>query len=227
MSRNYKSLLYAIVTSIVLSCAGNDDGEIGDKGYFIYFRHRPAEDMLAYSNYYPSEVDTTCADLMVFVTSSFKELPTYPTPQRYETEGDAELEGQMKELLDPKHELVGAMPIIVEYRTDVCKSVRFWLHEQDANAVTEITDDACFYYQGTPYEWIDMYGGVLINSKKEVVGKIPLGMTIREYLAVEPMVFGEAHFLFPHVEKSRLSKGNYVEVEIELDNGDVLWCKSK
>lgn len=47
-------------------------------------------------------------------------------------------------------------------------------------------------------------------------------MTIADYLALHPMVFPDAHFVFPSLDKDIFAKGYYIRCEVELGNGKKL-----
>lgn len=189
----------------------------------ITFAHRPSESIIALANdYTPYTIDTICADLHVFVMSALKEQSGYNWPEYYYTNGDKDIEQQIDKYLAPElRDYWGELSLIVEYRTEVCNSIRLTLYNSDGVCLSDITEKAQFY-ANAPYDWSEKVQNLLVNSKKKLLGKIKLGTTISEYLSYHPMVFAEAHFIFPDLKKETFDNGNYVKVEIELANNTIL-----
>lgn len=224
----FSKILLFVSAVIALASCDKEDGLLPppeDRGYHLLFLHSPAERVLAFENEYSTyTVDTACADLRVNVGCLPREVPGYRTPQPYYAESDKEIERKIAEFLDPKGEKFnGTMPISVTYTTEVCKAIRISLYDKDGVFISDITDGARFYYVYTQYE---IEFDLLINSEKKLLGRIAPGTTIKEYLSHHPMVFADAHFLFPDLDKETFAHGNYAKVEIELDNGTVLTTDS-
>lgn len=202
----------------LMACGSDENGNwppTGDEGYHLLLLRSPSEMLTVYDakGYKDS-------DLHVLVTSIPRTTPEYSEPQPYYIEGDKAMEKQIRSWLDPdgtKYD--GDMPITVEYRTEVCESVTIWLYDKDGELLSDITDKARYHDAVEPPE-VGSY--LLFDSSKRLLGKIGEGTTIEEYLSKCPLVFAEAYFTFPELDADFLSGGNYVRVEIALDNGTLL-----
>lgn len=222
-------IFICLITAIlVMSCSSETNTIIGNHGYHLTYIHRPSENLIAYQNdYSPDIIDTTCADLHVYVTSSLKEQPGYSTPQHYSIDGDKEIELQLANFLDPDNDkYTGDVPIPVEYRTEACKSIRITMYDKSDSFISDITDKALFFYANDPSDHSEVGQNIIINSNKKLLGKIKIGTTIKEYLSDNPFVFAEAHFIFEGIDKESFSDGNYAKIEIELSNGIILTASS-
>ena len=150
-----KILIPSFIIIVLAACSKNSDdlNEPGDYGYHLAFRHVPTDTMIVLENdYQPTIIDTSCADLHICIMSSLREELGHLTPQHYFSKGDAEMEQQIKEFLDPEGKKYnGTIPIHIDY--------------------------------------------------------------------CHPMLFAQAHFIFPGLQKDIFANGNYVKVEIELANG--------
>ncbi|NMA73041.1 MAG: hypothetical protein GX963_02530 [Bacteroidales bacterium] len=215
--------IYLFTAILVMSCSGENDPIVRNHGYQLNYIHRPAESLIAYQNDYPpNTIDTAWADLQIFVTSALREQPGY-TPQRYSIDGDKAIELQLANFLDPDNDkYTGDMPIPVEYRTEACKSIRITMYDKNGSFLSDITDQARFFYVNDPNDHSEVGQNIIINSEKKLLGKIKIGTTIKEYLSNNPLVFAEAHFIFDGIDKESFSNGNYTKVEIELSNGIIL-----
>lgn len=216
--------VFLILVLSLISCNHEEKTQLGDYGNCLVFVHRPSESIIARANdYTPNTVDTACADLHVYVMSSLKELSGYQTPQYYSIKGDENIEQQIKAFLDPSNDIFsGDYPVIVEYRTELCKNICLKLYSSDNILLSDITDKAQFYYVRDPWDVSEVVQNILVNSEKKLLGRVKLGTTISEYLSYHPMIFAEAHFIFPDLEKETFDKGNYVKIEIELENNTIL-----
>lgn len=226
-----KFLIFAFAALAIEACSDpkeKEDERIGDYGFCLYFVHRPSETAYIYSyNFDRTQIDS-CADLRVVVTSSLKIIPGYTIPQYYTIAGDKTIEQQLKDFIDPqKDRFNGTMPIVVEYRTEACKSIRITLYSEDGTQMSDITELARFHYVTGPNHREEDGQNLLISSEKKLLGRISLGTTIQEYLNHHPMVFPEAHFIFPQLDRNAFDDGRYVEVELALENGEVLVASSK
>lgn len=219
-SNKYLSLFLFI--SLLISSCSNEELIDGDIGHSLWFRHIPAETLSVGQNtYYSNDVDTTCADLQLYVKGLGDRNEDY-------IEADSHIVSQIKNFLDPSHTIYnGALPISVDYTTEVCKSIRITLYDKDDTFIRDITDNARFYYIWGPYYAEERVANLLIDSNKKLLGFIKFGTTIKEYLAYKPMLFADAHFIFDGIDKETFSNGNYVIVEIELENGTVLKAKGQ
>lgn len=214
---------FSIIFMAITSCGNSEDVMVqGNYGPSLYFAHRPPEQIIIKDDHYlPISADLFCADLHLFVTSEFRKEFAGSSLVPYRIEGDEWIEQQIRDYLDPTGEKYnGSMPIFIEYTTEGCKRIRITIHDKDEKLLSDITDQACFYYVGYTDEGKEL--NLLINTSKKLLGNIPIGMTIQEYLAQKPMVFTEARFIFPGVEKDALENGNYLRVEIELDGGKII-----
>lgn len=210
-----------LISISLVSCEDKDDEILRTpKGLSLLFVNRPAEMAYVYEN---------CSDIIsgaclyIHVTSALKEMPTYATPQHYSIEGDEMIEQQIRSFLDPEGTKYtgGMISDIVEYRTEVCKSICITLYDKNDTSVIDMTDNARFYYTDVPSE-TDIYNRLLINSEKKLLGTIEIGSTIKDYLSHSPMIFAEALLSFPDYDNSIFDNGNYAKVEIELGNGTTL-----
>lgn len=221
MKKNVTILFAVLSVACMNSCSSKSDDEIGDIGFFISFQHRPSEvATVSCSGFDINDSQETIPMVDVNVTSSLKERIGYTTLGVYTTEGDTKVEQQIAELLDPGHDIFrGHIPVPIEYRTEVCKSFRILLCDINGDVITDMTDIAIFGQIQIPHGLVDIGGGFIINSERQLLGKIPIGLTIGEYLSHCPMIFASAHFLFPTLDKSLLTPNCYVKIEIEFENG--------
>ena len=136
--------IYLFTAILVMSCSGENDTIVGNHGYHLTYIHRPSESLIAYQNdYSPNIIDTTCADLHVYVTSSLREQPGYSTPQHYSIDGDKAIEVLLANFLDPNNDkYTGDVPIPVEYRTETCKSIRITMYDKNGSFISDITESA-------------------------------------------------------------------------------------
>lgn len=216
--------IYLFTAILVMSCNSENDTIVGNHGYNLTYIHRPSESLIAYQNdYSPNIIDTTCADLHIYVTSSLREQPGHSTLQYYSIDGDKAIELQITDFLDPNNDkYTGDVPIPVEYRTETCKSIRIAMYDKDGSFIYDITDQARFFYANDANDHSEAGQNIIINSEKKLLGKINIGTTIEEYLSYNPFVFAEAHFIFDGINKESFSNENYAKIEIELSNGSIL-----
>ena len=216
--------IYLFTAILVMSCNSENDTIVGNHGYHLSFIHRPSENLIAYQNdYSPNIIESTFADLHVYVTSFLKEQPGYSMPQYYSIDGDKAIELQIENFFDPNNDkYTGDVPIPVEYRTQACKSIHITMYDKNDSFISDITDRARFFYANDPSDHSEIGQNIIVNSDKKLLGKIKIATTIKEYLSDNPFVFAEAHFIFEGVDKESFSNGNYVKVEIELSNGSIL-----
>ncbi len=204
----------------ILSC-GKDDAPtiwIGDYGNNIACEHIVPEKMSSVHNcFFPDEVDTANADLRLFVTGD-------DAISGDVSNGDKELEKNIIHAIDPDNECEGKVSITIEYTMKVCKSITISLYDKDSVFIADVTDKARFHYI---YKEKEGYYQMLINSEKNVLGQIRIGMTIKEYLSYHPFMFVKAHFLFDELDKSDTSDGKFFRTRIELEDGTVLMSDSK
>ena len=217
-----KIYIILIICICILACNNENERE-GKPESNVSFAHRPSESIIALANNYSTyTVDTTCADLQVFVTSALKEHPDYNWPVYYYTKGDKEIEQQIEEYLAPElKDYKGELSLVLEYRTEVCNSIRLSLYDPNDMLIADITKEAQFY-ANSPMDWTEKVKNILVNSDKKLLGKIKLGTTIDEYLSYHPMIFAEAHFIFPNIKKEAFANGNHIKIEIELANDTTL-----
>lgn len=224
-----KLFIYLATPLFMLSCSGESEinplSPIVDHGSGLSYLRWPAERLIAYQNECSnSNIDTTCADLLVYVTWDEMRSSGYPySLESYSLKGDKAMEQQITDFLDPNHDLYnGVVPIAIMYCTDTCKSIRMTMYDKNGSFISDITDKARFYYVENKRE----VGTLLFNSDKKLLGKIKIGTTIKEYLSYKPLVFAVAHFIFDGIDKVSFSNGNYAKVEIELSNGTTLTTTS-
>lgn len=222
VSASSRPILTVVVFSVLAfySCHSDYDEELGDEGFRLVFIHRPSEAMKVFNLY---ETDENSFGVLVMVTSTLKEHIGDTTPRVYSIDGVQTIEHQINEFLDPDHtDFIGSIPVPIEYRTEVCKSLRILLIDKNEESVEDITSFARFHHVDAPVDWLDIGGGLIVNSDMVLLGRIPIGTTIEEYLAYRPMVFASAHFIISGVSKDRFTHDCYVRIEIELDNGKIL-----
>ncbi len=223
-----------LISAGLTSCSKDEDKnkQIGDNGSYLYFRHSPAEEVSVQGNYDRQE-DIESYVLAVHVHSKHKDQSGYSSPQLYYIESDKAIEQQIAAFLDPNgNKYNGMMPEEVYYVTESCKNITMAHYDKNDNFVSDITDKARFYcpeYFGGVYN-PDNFGplgyNLLFDSNKKLLGRIKDGTTISQYLSYHPLVFANAFFVFPDLLMETISKGNYILVEIELDNDVILSAKA-
>lgn len=216
--------LCAIASLSSTSC-DNDDNEfvIGDKGCYLLFQHCPADSVRTAANTYAEgEINADCLDMIVLVVNKLHKHNWNDLYQPYYLAANKGIEQQLSTFLDPNGEYNGNVPIHFDYTTKVCKSITIKMYDKDKNFVMDLTDKARFHYKDNSYLGDEKFHSVIINSQGNVVGTMPLDLTISQYLAYKPMVFTRAHFIFPDIKKDIVNTGNYLEIEIELENGNTL-----
>lgn len=223
MYRSFRLTIFASLFAVLGSCSQHSEQDIGDYNFRLVLNNRPAEVVkLSCDADNLNNIGMADLNLYVNVTCSLKDVEGYTSPQAYTIPGNEMIERQLAEMLDPDHSRFdGVMPVQIEYRTTECKSVRILLYNEDEEMVTDLTDLARFGQVPRPIDWLDLKGGILINSDGNVLGTIPEGCTIQEYLAYHPMVFASAHFVFPGADKKVFVKGSYIKIEIELTDGTI------
>lgn len=209
----FRYIIVLIIACFLMSCG---HVPVGEKGWFLEFKHIPTESLRVVANDYISpSIDLPYADLRVRImasTSSGQEGDK--NPNKYK------IEKLFSQFLDPNgNEYNGGMPLFVEYTTEECISISIDLYDTNHNLVGDITDKAQFYYIWDQYE---KGYNFFLNADCTLVGKIEIGMTIADYLALHPMVFPDAHFVFPSLDKDIFAKGYYIRCEVELGNGKKL-----
>ena len=218
----------SVVTAaaFLLAACGDKEEETpsvdGDVWASLSVVHRPSEDIVAAAFVRNNDAEATL-DMRVEVTSAIKD-PKAPAV-RYTTEGDKDIERQIKDFLDPNGDVfTGTLPVAIEYRTEVCKNIRIGVYSKDSILLSDITDLARFYIPSSRFPEREKVEGasLLISSERKVLDWIEEGTTIKEYLSHDPMVFPKAYFHFPGIGKTLLESGNSVRIDIELGNGTVL-----
>lgn len=214
--------LFIVASAIVslTSCDKNEEAPLCDKGYCLSYIHVPAETLHVSESLYAAYMAAPAfANLHVWVTSA---LTGYSTPQYYYLDGEKEIELQISNFLDPEGDkYTGVMPIAVCYTTDECKSIKIKMMDKDNNFIEDITDEALFYNIYAISDINYNIANIVINADHQLVGRIETGTNIEEYLSLHPMVFTEAHFIFPNLKKDIFSDGTHAIVEIELSNGTI------
>ena len=187
---------------------------IGDKGNRINCCYVIPEKLTSMHNcYFSDEVDDTIsADLRLFVKGKASVIG-------HPYVGDEELEKRIIQTLDPDNERYGMALNSVDYTMRTCQSITISLYDKDSVFVADVTDNARFYYI---YVKNEDYYQMLINSDKEVLGQVRMGMTIKEYLECNPFLFVFAHFIFDGLNKSDIADGKYFRTEILLEDGTIL-----
>lgn len=131
--------------------------------------------------------------------------------------GDEYIEQQIWDYIGiDKNKNIGVPVKMIEYRTEVCKSIHISLYDNGMNEAIDITDLAVFS---------DKSGFFLFDSDKELLGRIKDGTTVKEYLSTSPLIFPYAEFSFPSLKHS-CGNETLIEIEIELESGKVLKAES-
>lgn len=223
-----KFVLCTLCAFMIASCSNNDgDDLIGDYGYHLHFEHVPAETLIAHDNIIqhaclPNYFQYYCVHLIV--QSSLIDDPFGSNiPQHYYLEGIPFIEKQLAAFIDPDDaEYHGSMPVVVKYTTVECLDITIGLYNRDKNLVADITDETQFSLCYGEYSVNESASNIIINKDCQVIGKIEIGTTIKQYLEFHPMLFAEAVLMFPTLDENAFGNGNYVVVEIELANGTKL-----
>lgn len=205
---------------LVTACNNDKEENLEDCGFHFSYVNRSSEQVIVKENSYSSsDTSTEWADLLVIVTDSLKS-------GKAKNIADTRIEQQKEALIDPYHNFNGDMPIVVEYRTEECKSIRIELYDKANRLLSDLTDQARFSYVYSQYDIEELGANLLISSDRILIGKIKDGMTIKEYLSYHPMIFAKAHFILQGLKRTELENGNYIKVEAELDNGEKLEATS-
>ena len=222
-------MICSLISLILVSCSKTNDRVVGDYGYYLLFKHRPAERIIVIDDTdIQHSNNLSCLELHALVTSEFCEQFGYNIPQPYYIESDKGIEQQIKDYLDPNgNKYNGSMPVIVEYRTEGCKQIHISMYDKDDAFLSDLTDMARFHYVTGTASWDEDGMNLLIDTSKKLLGKIAIGSTIQEYLTYNPMIFAEARFIFPELDKTALEDGSYLLIEIELNDGRFLTANSK
>lgn len=218
-----KLLLCLCVVGIAASC--NKERTPGeDVDYCLCFSKSPADTALLKTNCYLAEpeVHLNCLDLLIS-TTAYESLKDFD-PKQYYSDANQGIENNISNYLleTTGMKFDGDMPLKVEYRTEICTDIKILLFDENDQLISDITDQARFHYVYSEFAMEDVVANLLVTSGKQDVHKIDLGSTISEYLSFEPLVFANAHFIFPELEKDILENGNYLKVEMQLDNGNIL-----
>ena len=220
-------LLCCSALFFVVSCH-QDVPAPGERGYFLYFSKSPADTMVLKVNCYLAEpeVNMDCPDLLIS-TVAYESLEDLD-PKQYYSDANKGVENNISNYLleTTGMKFDGGMPLKVEYRTEICTDIKIMLFDENDQLISDITDQARFHYVYGEFQIEDVVANLLVTSGKQDVYKIDLGSTISEYLSFKPLAFANVHFIFPELEKDVLENGNYLKVEIELDNGKRLTCKN-
>lgn len=221
-------LLFCSALLFVVSC-DQDIPAPGEYGYFLYFSKSPADTMVLRTNCYLAEpeVNMDCPDLLI-TTVAYESLEDFGSKQYY-SDANKGIENNISDYLleTTGRKFDGGMPLKVEYRTEVCTDIKIQMFDENNQLVSDVTDLARFHYVHSEFSMKDVVENLLITSEQQDIHKIDLGSTISEYLSFKPLVFANAHFIFPELEKDILGNGNYLKVEIQLDNGIILTSISK
>ncbi len=216
-----RALICLVIAFAIASCHRDEEENypLNSRSEGLHFIHRPSQVVCIIAN--DDNKDTiTCPNIRVFVTSSLHNSPKFDPLQVYETEGDKSIEEQIRKYFDSDatRYISGMGGDVIEYRTDICHSIHITLYDKNHKFISDITDDARFYYQETTSQGKeDEYNRLLINSDRKVIGVIKIGSTISEYLSYKPMIFAIANFIFPNLPRNTLENGNYAKIEIELE----------
>lgn len=221
-------LAYFFTISFLLSSCSNEEKALqGDYGCYLLFIHRSPEQVIIPLDEYDSKL-APCAELKAYVHCSDKEQPESSYIHDHALAPDWKIERQLSDFLDPNHDIyTGTLPLYVEYRTEVCQSINISLYAANDSLIEDITDQARFYYVRGEESLSESVHNLLIDSTGTLLGYIGIGTTIQDYLSYHPMIFPEARWIFPTMDKDAFSQGNYVKVTIDLENGSQLVADTK
>lgn len=216
-------LPYCLISLCLMSCA-QDEAIDWDKGHFLYFSKSPSDTLLARTNCYLAEPEANlnCPDLLIS-TVAYEALEDFDIKQYYSA-ADKDIEQKISSYITEAtgKEFDGCMPLKVEYRDETCTSITIELYDRNDQLISDVTDLARFHYVYSEYAVEEDVANLLLTSNGQDIRKIAIGSTINEYLSFNPIVFANAHFVFPGLEKSSFENGNYLKVRILLGNGQVL-----
>lgn len=210
--------LLLLCSTTIISCKEDENKNLigGDLGLRLLFEHSYAGAIEAV--FEQPDTEEQLQALKVFIAPL-----DYSDESQTRKPADVVIEEQLRRYYDPKGNIyTGTIPIVIRYRTEICKSIKLSLFDKNDTFLFDITDEArfsdkCFIYREFPICF-------LFNSQKKLLGKIENGMTINEYLSYDPLIFTETHFVFPGLDKT-IFEGNYVKIEIEFEEGKILTTK--
>lgn len=213
-----KFILGVFAVLCISSCGNGDDDSdapIGNEGYHLVFVNRPSETLNVSQN---TAQNSEKFLLQLRVMSKLKESSLDSSAQPYAIAGDQTIERLLKDVLDPTGERYnGTTPITIEYRTETCKDIKISLYNKDGSFLSDITDEARFYYETNP---LDIGEAIyLFDEDRNYIGQVEEGATIADYLSHKPLTFPHACFSFPNLSEEFITEGNYIQVEILLGNG--------
>ena len=210
--------IICIAIILLIGCK-EDDGYLHEDIIYDY-KCRAAEDLVSYTNNGFDKKDTTliCSDLSLVVTSRAKEPNDSSLSGRPVNRGDLYVKKQLEKFFETQSVSTRTVLETYEYRLDPCIGIKILLYDANDNFVKDMTDQARFMVR----TWQPR---VIINTSKELLGIQREGMTIREYLEMNPMVFAEADFMFEDFDRKLVFEGYYFKTEVELED-TVLQSKS-
>lgn len=197
-----------IVMATLIGCGSSDESQpINNNGINYLFRNVSPQKLIVKE--YTLEGDK-CQGIELYVRSLSDEK---------HLKGDPFIEQQLQTLVDSWTFQKGALPIVIEYTTEICQSIRLTLFDKNDVMLTDVTDMARIHYP----KGLDAGEKIfLFSSQKKLLGQVSEGCSIAEYLANQPLLFTHAVFIFPDLNRDIFDKGNYVKVEIVLGNENIL-----
>lgn len=222
------SIIFLLTLGVFVSCNKKQPQiiePVGNHGEHLYFSHSPCDTVTLISNSYfaKSVANLECPDLSIRVVCYESLLDS--APKQYYSKGNEVIETNIRDFIKKEtgEDFDGMVPINVEYRTEACSDIHISIYDSNDHFLSDVTDIAQFHYiydkYANPEEWVN---NLLISSKDYTVSKISIGTSIKDYLSFNPLIFGEAHFIFPGLDKQKFYEGYYFKIEISLENGKVI-----
>lgn len=215
-----KTLCIVCICMSVISCGSSDfEPVVGNYGsQLVYHKIEPiiVSTTVNYSYAtFGNDSALSCANLLVLVRDSSESDGYSPLISPVDQVGQM-LKDYILSVTTRTYD--GVYPIVVEYTTTVCRSVRIKMTDE-AGVQSDITSKARFH--SIPAQEDDV-SNLYVSQSANVAGKIPLGTTIEAYVSMSPMLFTVAHFIFPDISSQDFANAQQVWVEIETDDGTKL-----
>lgn len=150
------------------------------------------------------------------------------------TDGNKEIESLLKEALSYPKEKENCLwwnnqqapsnnYVKMEYRTVSCVNLEIYASEElfGVSPGGDLSEHMVF---ALPYH--NEFKTPIISNDNRFMGLITDGLTIKEYLDMAPMVFGEAEFRFKSIPKESLPLTLSFGAKIDLGNGATLYGES-
>lgn len=227
MTLGRASIIFLLTLGVFVSCNKKQPQIIApgaNQGYRLSFYHSPCDTVTLISNSYFAEsvANLECPDLSIRVVCYESLLDS--ALKQYYSKGNEVIETNIRDFIrkETGEDYDGMIPNRIQYRTEACSDMHISIYDSNDHFISDVTDIAQFHYiydKDDPEDWIY---NLLISSKDYTVSKISIGTSIKDYLSFNPLIFGEAHFIFPGLDKQKFYEGYYFKIEISLENGKVI-----